>query len=263
MQLLNEKIRNMEKKHKDEKAKLYNMIQSNVIPMPDENHGTDVNLSEDARKQRRRMIKDKIDKYQDRLNDEFSSESDNSETQYSRRHRQTRVKSLGSITYDRRGAASNKSQIASRDASPSRGVGQKIYLNTKKKKQGLDMTDNDKVTKTLQDIKEEISGKLQEESLKNQEGFNKMAVDFKQLKTEITNKLEFLDHKQKLNMENLRFILERSGNERLKYLTRKVFDGDEVNDDEDENLNNKNRRGGVDVKILILIKYLIRYTLFY
>jgi hypothetical protein len=260
MQLLNEKIRNMEKKQEEERTKFYNLIQSNqnansnFLPVTDENKITDLNLNEQTRKQRRKMIKHKIDRYQEKLNDEFSSGSydTSNETEYSRRHINAREKSLESINYNRRGASSNthKSHYGSREASPNY-ADKKIYFNTKKRKPGLDMTDNDKVTKTLQEIKEEISAKLQEESLKNQEGFNKMAVDFKQLKSEISNKLEFLDHKQKINMENLRFILERSGNERLKYLTRKVFDGEVVNEDEYENFHNKNRRGAVDVKFYI------------
>ncbi len=97
--------------------------------------------------------------------------------------------------------------------------------------------------------KDELSAKLQEESIKNHIGFTKMSVDFKELKSDISNHIEYIDHKQKLAIENLRYILERSGNERIKMLTRKIFEADKNEDDDDEEDGaNKYRRGGVDVR---------------
>lgn len=77
-------------------------------------------------------------------------------------------------------------------------------------------------------MKEDLNKKLSEDSLKNRTNLIDVGIDFRDLKTSIWNRIEEMEHKQRLQMENFKYILEHAGSKRLKNVSRKVFDGNNL-----------------------------------
>jgi hypothetical protein len=56
-----------------------------------------------------------------------------------------------------------------------------------------------------------------------------MNNNFKELKTTVLNKIEYLENKNNLNIENIRSIIEDGGDVKLKIAARKLFGGMIIN----------------------------------
>ena len=52
-----------------------------------------------------------------------------------------------------------------------------------------------------------------------------MNNSFKELKTTVINKIEYIENKNNINIENIRSIIEEGGDIKLKMAARKLFGG--------------------------------------
>jgi hypothetical protein len=201
MQILNEKVRNIEKQHLQEKATLLKIIESNI---------KENKPQEDEQKKITQKKLQKLEEEFDKLSDEDESTRDHF---HPHRNRKSSISSTAKSGHKGSSEFNNTGNL------------KRIIITNPKLQQAVQVSDNEIVTRTLFEIKDEISKTLQEQSIKNRENFTHLEASFKTLRNEMNNKIEFIDHKNKLAVENLRYVLERSGIPRLKMLTKKIFDG--------------------------------------
>ncbi len=65
-----------------------------------------------------------------------------------------------------------------------------------------------------------------DESIKNKDHFSYVNNELKELKADMDNKYNTLIHKQMMQIDNLKFVLEHSGSSRLKNLTKRILSND-------------------------------------
>jgi hypothetical protein len=219
MQILGEKIRNIENKHKDERNQLLDIIQNNVLK------NNALNLTEKENK--RKMVKDQIE----RLRNKMKSEDDSNDEEKKHRSNKSGISSTKKELEElkKKLEQSEEEEKKKENVKPSKTssvIDNNVLnqnpnnINTPSNQKFL--TDNDKVTNTLRSIKDEISSKLHESSLKNKENFDDIGINFKKLKNDVWNKIDYMEHK-------------------LRDVTRKVLDG-ELKLEEEEKEQKKNRQ---------------------
>jgi hypothetical protein len=235
--MVNEKIRNIERNHQAEKSQLIEIIQNNVM----QNINKDLQLR-DSKEVRRQVVKEKLKELKNRFNEESNSESSSEENKNIKEQKNlieelNRNYNLKNIIRDnrRKNEKSNKNKptmdtisVSSRSDYSRDSASPFVYKNRSiinpKINSNVKISDNEMVRNALLEIKNDIANKLNEESIRNQESFSKLATQFKQLKNEMTTHVEQINHKLKIDHENLRYILERSGIPRIKKLIQKVYD---------------------------------------
>lgn len=192
---------------------------------------------------KRQLVKEKLKELKNRFNEDYDSETSIEEKKNNKDQKKliqelNRNYNLKNIIRDNRRvkektknnylptedtvSVSSKSDYSKDSASPFAYKNPSI-INPKIKSNAR-ISDNDMVRNALLDIKNDIANKLNEESIRNQESFSRLATQFKQLKDEMTTHVEQINHKLRIDHENLRYILERSGIPRIKKLIQKVYD---------------------------------------
>lgn len=97
-------------------------------------------------------------------------------------------------------------------------------------------TEDDKSEEIKQQGKEfikNVSGnvalKLQRDNFRARKGIQEIQKNYNEIKTLLENKLDALEMKQKIEMENLKYALEKGGNPRIKASMKNTFEGKHSN----------------------------------
>jgi len=113
-------------------------------------------------------------------------------------------------------------------------INKNIMLNTKDQpatKLELPKYGNENILSFLIDMKKEISEKICKsfiyiivtESMLNKQAFAKIDMDIKKLKSDVYNMFENFDNNQKMQMDNIKYVLEHSGSKRLNRLSKRLL----------------------------------------
>jgi hypothetical protein len=196
MQMMGEKLRKIENKHKEERGALLDIIQKNVI----NNNAVQV-INEKER--RRQAVKERIKRLKKKLGEDEDL--------------------LNQISDYNLTANRSHIEIPKKPITP---LLQTDYLSVLNK--------NDPITNALISLKNDMTVKFHEQSLKNEEKFSEINLNFSTFKREIMSKFEFMDHRHKLYSETLRYIMDNAGVPRLQKLNKKVFDGENIDLQEKE-----------------------------
>ena len=78
--------------------------------------------------------------------------------------------------------------------------------------------------KILKNIKKSVGEYMLEEQLKKNEELQSMTEDIIEIKTELQTRLKKIQHKQKLQMEGLAFILQNSGDPKIEAISKRLLD---------------------------------------
>lgn len=81
----------------------------------------------------------------------------------------------------------------------------------------------DDTVKILKDIKDEITKQLADDAIKNRETYSTMNNEFKEFRSDIWNRLDNMEIRQKMQLESIKYVLENSGSSRVKNLSQRVL----------------------------------------
>lgn len=267
MQILEEKIQRMEKTHKQDKNNLRDMIQNNKgsqningmqIPNEDGNMNNEVD-DIDNKEMRRMQLKKEIDKARKKLrlyknNDSPGNEDDDKEDDDDYDDTNNMSDSFESLKFKKRRKATTTSQsvmpspnnkitTVCKNHNINTGQGQSLLLPnispTRRRGSIYAPTINTKqareeVHDIINLIPNHTAFQLQADSFKSRENLLLIKSGFKEMRADVQSKLEQMELKQKLNLENIRYALERGGNMKLKFALMKYLDKDNVDLDEIE-----------------------------
>lgn len=227
MQILEERIRQIKNQHNEEKAQLMGVMQQNILETnnlrsqmnkikvsarPKEESSED--SEEYERDLRRKQIKRDLEKARNKLKSELDSSSNEDSEQDKKKHDKNATKH----------PEPNKPDHSHEIKQAHHQLIRKYFIQ--------DLEDNNRVATDLKALKDEISHQLStlllivdDQSHKNRASLVDVGIDFRDLRTSIWNRIEEMEHKQRLQMENFKYILEHSGSKRLKNVSRKVFEG--------------------------------------
>ena len=109
------------------------------------------------------------------------------------------------------------------------GVKSAKGLSKKKNKEEFDPREFQMKTlknagKVLKNIKKTIGEYMLEEQLKKNEELQSMTEDIIEIKNELATRLKKIQHKQKLQMEGLAYILQNSGDTKIESLAKRILD---------------------------------------
>lgn len=76
--------------------------------------------------------------------------------------------------------------------------------------QPMPQNDNENVIKSLQGVKEDIMSKLNDDNIYNKDMFHNMGLEMKELKHKVFSRLEELEHRNRMHMEKVKFIIENT-----------------------------------------------------
>jgi hypothetical protein len=230
MQILGEKMRNIENKYKDDHSKLVEIIQKNIFSNQNTLSDSKKNIKvEDKTSRLKEKIKsDNYDEFEVRDNAiEYSKSEEDSTSTRKGNLLKSREYENKQFSVTRQNNFNILPQINKNEISDQNMINYK--KNNSIQQQVLPkynrFNDSERVGNALKKIRDDLVYHLQDQSLINKENFNQMDLNFNKLKSEISNQFDYLENKQKLQLESLRYILEHSGDKKLRDVTAKVLDG--------------------------------------
>ena len=254
VQMLEQKIKEMEEKNKEDKKRMREIIEGNVLNAkePPKNNNTDINNNIDNANP---------NSLEQALNNiQLQSEGMLSEKQALRRQQiqyelnQARKKLINDRTdygnnqnYDDDEDEEDEEEEDEEDENNNKIFGNLAKRNQKNRKTALmnntntNINDNDnggeisiftQPTKKENDynnnIPDHLAIQLQADNFKVRANLAQVKDGFRNIRNQLEDKLESLQINQRLNYEKIRYIIEQGGNNKMKAGVKKLIDGEDI-----------------------------------
>ena len=268
MQLLEEKIRQIEKETKQEKDNIRDILGMKTLPVQPQ----DVNVNPLAMSQpvnpkeaRRQQIKIEIEQARKKLkNTDSSYESGNEESEeeedededdllnepmFKKRKNTMRTSTIisgistqnnnnNNNNLERRSTIGRRSTVKSNTGLINNLAATNANMNqtmiSKKKSVISSKQAEEDANEFINNIPQHIALQLQSDNFKVRENLSMIKAGFREIRADLENKLEQIEMRQKINFENIRYVLEKGGNNRLKASLKKYLDNENIELDEIE-----------------------------
>ena len=92
----------------------------------------------------------------------------------------------------------------------------------------------DEANEFINSIPQHIALQLQSENFKVRENLSMIKASFKDIRSDLQSKLDQIEMRQKINFENIRYVIEKGGNNKLKATIRKFLDNENIDLEEIE-----------------------------
>ena len=255
MQMLEQKIKQLELQNEDDKMNFQNMMQKiqndneidyqnqinkmqqqqlqrqRIQSMNNNNmyqNPYNRNIDDDyelKRLERRRQVQYELEQAREKLNEDDSSSSyendedddEDEESEYNdKKLKKRKLDSLPS-SVDRKSSQYSKNNI-------NNGNMNKLIRQSK-----MISNQNEDTKDFMNQLPKHVALQLQSDNFKVRGNLAYIKNTFREIKDELENKLDHLERAQKLNYESLRNVIDQGGNEKLKASIKKNLDGKDIN----------------------------------
>lgn len=266
MHLLEEKIRQIEKETKQEKDNIRDILGMKQIPVQQPTvNPLAMSQPLNPKEARRQQIKLEIEQARKKLkNTDSSYDSENEESEeegeveeeeddllnepmFKKRKNTIRTSTIVSNistqknvnnNLERRSTIGRRSTIKSNAGLINNLAATNANMNqtmiSKKKSVISSKQAEEDANQFINNIPQHIALQLQSDNFKVRENLSMIKAGFREIRADLENKLEQIEMRQKINFENIRYVIERGGNSRLKASLRKYLDNENVDLDEIE-----------------------------
>ena len=252
MQMLEQKIKQLELQNEDDKINFQNMMQKiqndnendyqnqinkiqqqqlqrqRLQPINNNMYQNPYNRNIDddyelKRLERRRQVQYELEQAREKLNEDESSSSyeydeddDDEESEYNdRKIKKRKLDSLPS-SVDRKSTQNSKNP-------------NNLNYNKLVRQSKLINNQNEDTKDFMNQLPKHIALQMQSDNFKVRGNLAYIKNTFREIKDELENKLDNLEKAQKLNYESLRNVIAQGGNEKLKASIKKNLDGKDIN----------------------------------
>ena len=264
IQVLEEKIRNIEKKNEDDSSKFQQMILNSLNNNKNKNNedndglknliknlqGDDIDEEYDIKRgKRREQIKFELEQAREKLKHSSSSsdyEEEEEEEEELDENGEPKLKnfndysSIASKTTNnkkinkKRKSINPKNNIIKDNQTKSNNVifvNDQIPNNLSNPLMKQKTPAQEEADEFINSIPNHIALQLQSDNFKVRANLAYIKNSFRDIRNDIQNKLDQLEMRQKLNFESIRYALEAGGNKKLQMSLKKIVDGEEVDID--------------------------------
>ena len=263
IQVLEEKIRNIEKKNDDDSNKFQQMIlnslnnnknnndnNNNVQNLIKNLQGNDIDEEYDLKRgKRREQIKYELEQAREKLKHSSSSsdyeEEEEEEEEELDENGEPKLKNFNdyssmaskttkNINNKRKSIKNNNNNNINNQNQKDNNV---IFVNKEIPNNPLlkqKTPAQEEADEFINSIPNHIALQLQSENFKVRANLAYIKNSFRDIRNDIQNKLDQLEMRQKLNFESIRYALEAGGNKKLQMSLKKIVDGEDVDIDKVE-----------------------------